>query len=107
MSAEEVDAESFEGALGAVIASGQLAVERKKKTKVFDLAQCLPKETSVESDGITIVVGMTIRMGQEGSLRPEALVRAALEHINEPDVAVQVTRVDALIEDGEVPRRPL
>ena len=49
------------------------------------------------------VVRMTVRMGEQGSLRPEVFVAAALGR----DVRTAVTRTDLFVEDEGVWRRPL
>jgi hypothetical protein len=78
-----------------------LHVEHKGKHKVFDLARSLPEEVRVSesADGSEIV--LTVRIGPEGSLRPEALVRAALEAASLEATVVRVTRTDTLIEQQE------
>ncbi|HSQ22443.1 MAG TPA: TIGR03936 family radical SAM-associated protein [Coriobacteriia bacterium] len=96
--------EEIERSLDAIVRNGTLTFEHKGKTKVFDLAEALPKEPEVVStEGTDVIVRMVVRMGQHGSLRPDVLVTAALGH----DARMLVTRTDLLIEDGEAWRRPL
>ncbi len=99
--------EELRDVLAGVADSGTLAVEHKGKTKVFELARALPEEPRVsEKDGL-LVVDLTTRIGQEGSLRPEALVQAALARSMRPGPVVAVTRTDLLAEAGEEWVRPM
>lgn len=95
--------EDLQRALDALVRAGTLGIEHKGMRKVFDLAEALPKEPEVTSQGDRTVVHLTVRMGDRGSLRPEVLVRTALGQ----DVQVAVTRTDLLIDDKGVWRRPL
>jgi radical SAM-linked protein len=99
--------EEFQALLAGVVGSGTLTVEHKGKTKVFELSRALPEEPHVsEKDGL-LVVELTTRIGQEGSLRPEALVRAALDRSNADGSLVAVTRTDLLAEAGKEWLRPM
>ena len=93
----------IERMLADTVRAGTLGVEHKGKHKVFDLAEALPKEPEVTSDEGRTTIRMWVRMGEHGSLRPEALVTAALGR----DTRMRVTRVDLLIEQDEAWRRPL
>jgi radical SAM-linked protein len=105
---EEVDAGTTQSALDALMVLGELAVEHKGKTKVFDLARSLPKEPHAREVGGTVHVDVTVRMGPEGSLRPEVLLRCALESSGKAGVVAAVMRTDTLIEVEEgVWSRPL
>lgn len=104
---EDLDSDTFGKALDAVVRSGELSVRRKGKDKVFDLARSLPKEPSVRVDETGTVIELAVRMGQEGSLRPEALVGAALSRMDAEGAAIAVTRVDTLIEHKTGDVRPL
>ncbi len=86
------------GSLSAIIAGGVLAVEHKGKRKVFELASALPKEPVVSTIEGRAVVEMAVRIGEHGSLRPEALVTAALAHAAEDGRVVSVTRTGLLVE---------
>lgn len=91
-----------------LLAHGELAVENKGKTKVFDLRQSVPEDVRVEDRDGGVRVALTVRMGPSGSLRPEALLRAALERADIDISAVRTTRLDTLIEsDGGVWSRPV
>jgi radical SAM-linked protein len=107
MDATEVDAKEFESALDAVVASGELRIEQQKKTKVYDLTKSLSKEPSVRVEKGRIVVSTTVRMGPEGAMRPDALIRAALMRAHMSGASVQVTRTDVFIESEDVLSRPL
>lgn len=76
---EKVAPDGVRQALDAVLADGALKVQHKGKEKVFDLAMCLPKEMDVEAIDGAVLVRMTTRMGEWGTLRPDVLVNAALE----------------------------
>jgi len=95
--------EEIEHSLEDLLRVGTLSVEHKDKTKVFNLAEVLPKRPEVRCEGDRIVTRVTVRMGEQGSLRPDALVTAA---VGRP-VRLMVTRTDLLIDDGGVWRRPL
>jgi radical SAM-linked protein len=93
----------FAEALGDVIGSGSLMIERKGVEKVYDLAACLPEGARVDEEPGRSVVRMTVRMGAYGSLRPEALVGEALGRIDARDASMAVTRV-ALRPEVAAPR---
>jgi radical SAM-linked protein len=97
-----VNAQTAQAAFDEFATRGTLTVEHKGKQKVFDLSRALPKEVRVRSDeGDKLTAEMAVRMGQEGSLRPEVLTQAALRAAGlEPAVTV-VTRLDTLIEEDE------
>ena len=104
---EGVDSKNVEAALSAVISEGRLEKEHKGKTKVFDLARSLPEGARVRSEGPKVTVEVAVRMGQEGSLRPEVLLGEALSRIGCHDADVTVTRADVLIDDEDGLRRPI
>ena len=104
----ESSAEQVHAAVMSLVASGPFEVAHKGKVKVFDLARSLPKETRVTQSADGSSIQLTVRMGPEGSLRPEALVRAALEAASLQATVVRVTRTDTLAEDQEgIWARPL
>jgi radical SAM-linked protein len=90
----------LQNAFEEVARAGEVAVERKGRTKVFDLTECLPKKAEVRSVEGGVQVEMTTRMGPAGSLRPESLVYAALEPVETPYRVSSVTRTDLLAEEG-------
>jgi radical SAM-linked protein len=98
---KEVTATEVLAALEETIATGTLEVERRRKTKVFDLARTLPKEPDVRCQDGSIVVKVTVRIGPEGSLRPEVLLTVALEGAGLDGAVTAVTRTDMLIESEE------
>lgn len=85
------------------VGAGRLSVEHKGKQKVFDLSRALPKEPEVRTMEGRTVIRMWVRMGEQGSLRPEVFVAAA---IGTGRVA-SVTRTELFIEDDKGWRRPL
>jgi radical SAM-linked protein len=94
------EADEVQDALEEVAGDRELVVERKGRTKVFDLAECLPKRTRVRSIEGGALVEITTRMGPAGSLRPESLVDAALGPLDTPYRVASVTRTDLLAEEG-------
>lgn len=99
--------EELVNVLAGVVGSGTLTVEHKGKTKVFELAKALPEEPRVSSKDGLLVVDVTTRIGQEGSLRPDALVQAALSRSPQASSVVAVTRTDLLAEAGKERLRPM
>lgn len=104
---EGVDTKTLQEALDDIVSGGELQVEHKGKTKVFDLARSLPKEICVRSTESGPVVDLTIRMGPEGSLRPDVLIAKALSRTGSACVVTSVTRRDTLIESDQGWRRPI
>ena len=78
--------------LGDVVRSGALEIEHKGARKVYDLATCLPEGVRVSEEDGRSVVSLTVRMGAQGSLRPDALVREALRRAGMSDELMSVTR---------------
>lgn len=95
--------QEIERSLVALMGTGRLEVEHRGKQKVFDLATALPKEPEVRSSEGRTVVRMWVRMGEQGSLRPEVFITAAVG----ADRVASVTRTDLLIEDDQGWRPPL
>jgi radical SAM-linked protein len=91
----------IQAALDKLLAAGRLEVEHKGKTKVFDLGRALPKEPLVREQDGRVVVTVLVRMGPEGSLRPEHLLRAALIASGVEGAVTSVTRTDTLAESEE------
>lgn len=98
---EESSASQVRTALESLVGSGSLTVQRKGKDKVFDLARSLPKEARVSDKDGGSEVEITVRMGPEGSLRPEVLVSQALSHSSLDAVVTHTTRTDTFIETPE------
>lgn len=80
-------------ALDEVVASGALELLHKGKQKVYDLAMCLPEGARTVEDDRRALVALTVRMGDWGSLRPEALVREALRISATAGAVTSVTRI--------------
>lgn len=98
---KEINGTNVQTALKGLVAAGQLEVVNRRKTKVFDLERALPKEPDVREQDGTVTVTVYVRMGPEGSLRPELLLRAALAAAGLEGVVTAVTRTDALVESEE------
>lgn len=79
-------------ALDDVISSGALEIEHKGARKVYDLAICLPEGARMSEEDGRSIVRLTVRMGAQGSLRPDALVREALRRAGLSDEPVSITR---------------
>ncbi|MHB1017477.1 MAG: TIGR03936 family radical SAM-associated protein [Coriobacteriia bacterium] len=95
--------QEIERSLAALVGNGSLSVEHKGKQKVFDLSKALPKEPEVRLQEGRTIIRMWVRMGDQGSLRPEVFVTAAIG----ADRVMSVTRTDLLIESDQGWRRPL
>jgi len=98
---EGTDSQKMRAALTHVISAGELAIEHKGKHKVYDLARSVPKDARVSDRDGGVAVELTVRMGPEGSLRPETLIRAALQFAGLEASAVRTTRRDTLVESDE------
>jgi len=104
----ELAPERVHTALEEVLAAGELTVASKGKQRVYDLTRSVPKDVRVLDREGGVSVELAIRMGPEGSLRPEALVRAAVEPTTAEVTAVHTTRLESLVESDEgVWSRPL
>jgi radical SAM-linked protein len=101
VNAEGSSAIDVRAAVEGIVGTGQLVVEHKGKKKVFDLARCLAEEASVTDREGGSEVALTVRLGPEGSLRPERLIREALDVASLPEAVLQTTRTDTLIEREE------
>lgn len=89
-------------ALDDVVVSGSLEIEHKGKQKVYDLAVCLPEGVRVAEVGDRAVVELTVRMGAQGSLRPEVLVCEGLRRAHLEGAVAAVTRTGLRSEQGGV-----
>ena len=98
---KESSEELVHAALKGLVDSGTLTVTHKGKQKVFDLARSLPEEIRVTESADGSRIELTVRIGPQGSLRPEALLRAALDAASVDASVVRVTRSDTLIETQE------
>ena len=96
-----IDDRCVSAGLSKVLTRGELSVERKGKTKVYDLSRSVPKDVRVQVDESGVVVDLPIRMGDQGSLRPEVLLKAALAEESVEAAAVRTTRLDLLVENDE------
>lgn len=80
-------------------------VAQKGKSKSFDLASVFLKEPVVGSTQGCSVIDLTIRMGNQGSLRPEAFVAAVLARSQAVGRIVSVTRIGLREEEPDVSER--
>jgi radical SAM-linked protein len=106
--AEEVGAKQVQAGLSRILGEGEFVVERKGKVKVFDLARSIPKDPRVSVGEGVVTIDLAVRMGQSGSLRPEALIRAAIAGLSPSVPKVRTTRLDTFVEgDDGVWSRPI
>ncbi len=98
---KESKASQVRTALESLVGSGSLTVQRKGKDKVFDLTHSLPKEACVGDKDGGSEVEIAVRMGPEGSLRPEVLVSQALSHASLDATVAHTARTDTFIETSE------
>lgn len=98
---KELRADSVQTALEQICSAGTLEVEHRGKTKVFDLTRSLPKEPRASDSDTGVKVSLAVRMGPEGSLRPDVLLTAALTAAHVHGVVTDVTRTDTLREQEE------
>lgn len=80
-------------ALEDVMSSGVLEMEHKGARRVYDLAVCLPEGARTSEEAGRSIVRLTVRMGAQGSLRPDVLVKEALRRAGSSDALVSVTRM--------------
>jgi len=98
---KESQADRVRAALDDIVAAGTLTVQRKGKEKVFDLARSLPKEVRVDSREDGSEIELTVRIGPEGSLRPDVLVSQAFATSSLDATVAHTTRTETLIESPE------
>ncbi len=103
----EATAPQVQAALDSVIGEQTLAVVHKGKNKVYDLTRCLPEEARVSDSEDGSVIALTVRMGPEGSLRPEVLIRAAFAAASLDASVATTTRMATLVETKEGWARPM
>ena len=90
----DTSSEQLARALEDIVAAGRFEVTRKGKTRGFDLASTVWEAPRVEATPQGSVVSLGLSLGAQGSLRPEALVTAALEYSgSSASSAVIVTRI--------------
>jgi radical SAM-linked protein len=98
---EGIDPQKVYTELTHQIGEGEFTTTHRGKTKVFDLTHSLPKEPGVSVSDGGIEIELTVRMGPQGSLRPEVFVRAVLDRSEVAASAVRTTRLDTFIEGDE------
>lgn len=99
---EELSADKVRSGVSRLLSEGELEVEHRGKTKVFDLRHSVPEDAVVEDRDGGVLITLTVRIGPQGSLRPEMFTRAALLRAAIEATAVRTTRTDTLIvnDDG-------
>ncbi len=93
-------AAELEAAMARVAALDSLDVAHKQKVRTFSPRQELLETVVVASEGRDVVLYLTLRLGAQGALRPDALVEAALEYSGTGTSGMVVTRL-ALLEDRD------
>ncbi|MCL2403397.1 MAG: TIGR03936 family radical SAM-associated protein [Coriobacteriia bacterium] len=78
--------EALKAGLAALRARDTLEVEHKGKTKVFDSATHVPKDTTVVTKGSTVQMTLMLRISNQGSLRPDVLLSHLWQAANLPDL---------------------
>jgi radical SAM-linked protein len=86
-------------ALDDVMTSGSLEVFHKGSMKAYDLERCVPEGVRLREEKGEATFDLTVRMGEWGALRPEALVTEVLRRAAAGTAAVQVTRLRLRRED--------
>jgi radical SAM-linked protein len=88
-------------ALARLIAGGSLTVKRKNKSKVYDLTQMVERMPEARSDPETgeILITLYLKANEQGSIRPEALMRAAFDNAVDQAWAVRSVTRTRLYED--------
>ena len=76
--------EALKAGLAVLRASNSLEVEHKGKTKVYDSATHVPKDIEVVTKGSTVQMTLTLRISNQGSLRPDALLECLWQAANLP-----------------------
>ena len=95
-------------AIESLVSSGTLTVQHKGKAKVFDLTRSLPEETRVSESVNGSEVELAVRIGPEGSLRPDVLVRSAIQAAALDAHVSRTTRTETLtVAEGGDWVRPL
>ena len=95
-----VSAAALAESLAVTVAAGSLDVTRKGQVRAFDLASTVWESPQVTTTPAGSVVMLGLRLGSQGSLRPETLVTAALEYSGARASALTVTRT-ALFEERD------
>jgi uncharacterized protein YcaQ len=99
--ADALSAAEATDALARLIAGGTLTVKRKNKSKVYDLTQMVERMPEVRGDPETdeILITLYLKANEQGSIRPEALMRAAFDDVVDRAWAVRSVTRTRLYED--------
>lgn len=98
---EGTESQNVHAALSHLIGEEELTIEHKGKPKVYDLTRAIPKDPRVTGRQGGSDIELAIRMGPQGSLRPETFVRTALADSGIVVSAVRTTRLETLVESDE------
>lgn len=101
LTGREIDHTQVQAALERTVSAREFTMVHKGKQKVFDLARAVPKDVRASDRGETTGVELAVRMGPEGSLRPDALIRAALAGAGLTPSVLRTTRRELFTEDPE------
>ena len=66
----------LQAGLSALRARDSLEIEHKGKMKVYDSATHVPKDIKVVNEGSAVLMTLIMRISNQGSLRPDALLHA-------------------------------
>jgi radical SAM-linked protein len=83
---EALTQQAIDKGLAVLRARDTLEVEHKGKIKVFDSATHVPKDIQVVTKGSTVQMTLMLRISNQGSLRPDALLSHLLQAANLPDL---------------------
>ncbi|MCL2745486.1 MAG: TIGR03936 family radical SAM-associated protein [Coriobacteriia bacterium] len=81
-----VTEQALKAGLTALQARDTLEVEHKGKTKVYDSATHVPKGITVVTKGSTVQMTLMLRISNQGSLRPDALLSHLLQAAGLPSL---------------------
>jgi radical SAM-linked protein len=94
-------------AMAAAAERAELTVPHKGRLRSYDPRHELLEPPLVTGSGGGVSVRLVMRLGQQGALRPDALVAAALEYSEAETVNLVVTRTGLLEERDGAYRDPL
>ena len=98
-------ATALKAGLAALRARDTLEVKHKGKIKVYDSATHVPKDAAVVKTGSSVQMTLTLRISNQGSLRPDALLTSLWQAAGLPapqdieGASVRLDRVALFVED--------
>lgn len=99
--APNIDASKVEQALRAVRLNDTIELEHKGKIKVFDPALCIPNDAAVAQVGDDIIIDITLRVSEKGSLPLQALMKSVFDNLNASYSHLETERIASFIIDDE------